>query len=286
MKIGFICNQNLARSQILSALLSQLLVEHQFYSYGLIAKEGSALPIVVDSIFGDWGLDSSGRHARNLSLHWEEVSEMDCIFALTTFIAGQVRDLGFDGEIVNLEEHAKMLGIEVKDPQLMPRRQCAYELAKYVKVAISAFQLRDLIKSLPGSRVYMPENEREIGRAFDLAIAESDSDGAILFADLIAPQALPKTELGREVLRFKLDSSSSTIQTPESSPVGKILVPRSAAMWPAKVYIGASWLRFLGHFSSNDLAIITPPIKSSEGKFAESYLAAMYGENTQIVGTP
>jgi len=284
MKIGFICNQNLARSQILSSIFSQILPREKFSSFGLIANEGSQLPIVVESIFDDWGLNQAGRFARNLNLHWDEVSGLDCILTLTTFIAGQIKDLGFKGEVVDLEEHAKTLGIEVKDPQLMPRRQCAYELAKYVKVTISAFQLRGFLKSLPDSKVYMPENEYQMGRAIELAITEGDSERTILIADLIAPQMTPINKYGREVIRFRLTPSSNIVEIPESSTSGKVFVPRIATMWPAKVYLSPSWFKFLEHISSDGLSIVTPPIKNSGGKLAESYLAALYGEKFQIIG--
>jgi hypothetical protein len=70
------------------------------------------------------GLDSDGRSAKNMGLHWDEIQSMDLIMAATNFIADQVSEKGFKGQIINLESEAALLGIEVVDPQLMPRRQC------------------------------------------------------------------------------------------------------------------------------------------------------------------
>ena len=69
----FICNQNQARSQFLSAVFSKILSTHSFKSFGLIAYENTPLPLVIDSIFKDMGLDSEGRFAKNMGQHWDEI---------------------------------------------------------------------------------------------------------------------------------------------------------------------------------------------------------------------
>ena len=68
LKSAFICNQNQARSQVLSAVFSELFAPHIFLSFGLIAMENTPLPMVVNSVFEDWRLDPAGRFARNMGL--------------------------------------------------------------------------------------------------------------------------------------------------------------------------------------------------------------------------
>jgi hypothetical protein len=97
---------------------------HSFQSFGLIAQESTPLPLVIDSIFKDMGLDSEGRFAKNMGLHWDEIKTADSVIAVSTLIADEVVSMGFTGQLVNLESEAALLGIEVVDPQLMPRRQC------------------------------------------------------------------------------------------------------------------------------------------------------------------
>jgi len=284
MNIAFICNQNQARSQILSAVFSALLPTHLFSSYGLIAQENTPLPLVIDAVFTDWGLISQGRFAKNMGLHWNEISSFDLIIAVTTFIAEDVKNRGFKGEVVDLEQVASYLRISLTDPQLMPRQQCAFELSKYVKVSVSALQRTGVMPIGPFIKALMPITESHIEKAFNMALNEEAGIPLILIADLVAPQLSVFTKTTRSISRFGVRPYPSLLAGSQPTNYGSMIyVPSSAAMWPAKTYLTQGWGQFVSQIASEPMIMITPPLKNTQGTFAESYLAAMYAHEIQIV---
>jgi len=283
VKLAFICNQNQARSQVLSSVFTLMFPNWDVTSYGLIAKDGTPLPLVIESVFHDWSLDSSGRFARNMALHWDEIQNMEIVIAVTSFIAEEVKTAGFRGVIVDLEQESNRLGIAVVDPQLMPRRQCAFELAKYLKVAVSAFQGIGLLEEGLHILALIPENEAAIDKAVTLAIAEGKGSSSVIFGDLIAPVSSLRFESNANISRFKVDESVHSVEllgTPEGPG---IYLPKSAAMQPAKVYLSEWWQSFILKIASESLIIVTPPQKNATGKLAESYLSALYADEIRVV---
>ena len=283
MKLAFICNQNQARSQVLSAVFPTIISSLEVSSFGLIAREETPLPLVIESIFQDWGLDSDGRFARNLRLHWEELMEMDLVVTVTSLIAEEVKALGFRGEIIDLEREASRLGIDVVDPQLMPRRQCAFELAKYLKIAVSAFQGIGLLKHGSQILALVPEDERAVEKAVEIALQKVATDTTLLFGDLIAPgKALPPLN-EPNILHFKVDEKTSLIKIQGSSQEARIYLPKSASMRPSRVYLSRSWQDFVFQMLTKSLTIVTPPARNATGKIPDSYLAALYADKVEVI---
>ena len=283
MKLSVVCNQNQARSQLLSSVFTTLLPNWKIISFGLIAREGTLLPLVIESVFNDWHLDSKDRFARNLYTHWDELKESDLVIAVTTFIAEELKVLGFRGEILDLELQAHRIGISVKDPQLMPRRQCAFELAKYLKVAISAIQGKGLIGKGPKILALLPENEIAIDKAIEIALANYSSDSSVLIGDLIAPRSAESLLTNKEISHFMVDEKSLLITTRASYGGAKIYLPQSASIWPSKVYLAKTWQNFILQIPTELLTIITPPLRNGTGMISESYLAALYADEVQVV---
>jgi len=285
MKIAFICNQNQARSQVLSSVFAALLPNDEFSSFGLIASERTPLPLVIESVFNDWGLDPSDRFAKNMGLHWDQIREMQIVIAVTSFISEEVKATGFKGEILDLEQEAKRLGIAIVDPQLMPRRQCAFELAKYVKVAVSALQGIGAMERSPNILALIPENEAAIEKATSMALAPENVGTSALLGDLIALPSSAYLQNKEPVARFKVEESTSLVEM-VSSPEGPgIYLPKAAALHPARVYLSKYWREFVLGLATESLIIVTPPQKNARGKLAESYLCALYASEIQVVHT-
>lgn len=283
MKLAFVCNQNQARSQILSSVFTTMLPMWEVKSFGLIAREGTPLPLIIESVFHDWGLNSKGLFARNLSVHEDELREMDLVVAVTSLIAEEVKALGFVGVILDLEREASQLGIEVVDPQLMPRRQCAFELAKYLKVAVTAFQGIGLIRREPHILALMPNSEKEIDTAIAIALERVAIDASVLIADLIAPASAMKSLAMPSISQFQVDEKTLLITLVESRKDARIYLPKSASMRPSQVYLSKAWQDFIFQFSTKSVTIITPPRRNATGKIADSYLAALYADRIQII---
>ena len=283
MKSAFICNQNQARSQILSAVFSRLLTPQNFLSFGLIAKENTYLPQVIEGVFKDWCLNPSGRFARNIELHRDEVLNLDVVFVVTTFIAEELLSMGFKGQIVDLEVEAALLGVEVMDPQLMPRKQCAFELAKYVKVSYSALQKMNYIQNSQKIRGLIPDRESSIVAALDIAIATRSKSSAIVYGDLVAPRNdLIHKKLGLAT-KYSLHNSIFELHQSAIGVSGDVLVPANSVMSPSSVYLGNSWRDFLQKINVDEIILITPPMSNPSGLVAESYLAALPATEIHIV---
>ena len=283
VKISFVCNQNQARSQILDAVFSQILQESNCQSFGLIAKENNPLPQVIHHIFADWGLSPIGRYAKNMNLHWDEIEDGDLIVAMTTFIATEARTMGFKGEIIDLQLEAARLGIEVVDPQLMLRRQCGFELAKYIKVAFSALENRGYIRNTGKVTALMPENEGSIEKAIALSLSPKFEDSKILYGDLVAPRTdLFKTKLAPTTW-YKFNKENSEFEVEQTENQYRILRPLHAIMNPSMIYLSMSWLSFIQRVQNSHLLIITPPVRNPSGLLAESFLAAISATDIQSV---
>jgi len=283
MECVFICNQNQARSQFLSAVFSKLLIAYNFASFGLIAQEGSPLPIIIDSIFKDMGLDPDDRSAKNMGLHWDEIETADLIIAVTTLIAGEVAYMGFTGQIVNLESEASVLGIELIDPQHMPRRQCAFELAKYLKVTYSALQRLGYIQKHKTIKALIPEKESSISNALELALAKKHKDSVIIYGDLVAPRNDLFNKYFGSSAKYRFNGSTFSIDSASTESSREILLPAHAVMWPSKIYLGTAWLHFFEQIEEKEIILITPPMQTKKGMMAESYLAALQASEICLV---
>ena len=263
MKIAFICNQNQARSQVLSSVFAALLPNDEFSSFGLIAVEGTPLPLIIEAVFLDWGLDPRERFAKNMGLHWDEIRELQIVIAVTSLIAEEVKAAGYGGEILDLEQEANRLEIAITDPQLMPRRQCAFELAKYVKVAVSALQGIGVVKRSTNILALIPENVAAIEKATSMAFAQENVGTSVLLGDLIAPPSSAYLQNRDPVARFKVEESSSSVEMVSSTVGTGIFLPKAAALLPARVYLSKYWQEFVLGIATESLIIVTPPQKRS-----------------------
>jgi len=283
MRSIFICNQNLARSQLLSAVFSKILPMHSFQSFGLIAQEGTPLPLVIDSVFKDMGLDSEGRFAKNMGLHWDEIKTADLVIAITTLIADEITTMGFKGQLINLEYEADLLGIAVVDPQLMQRRQCAFELAKYLKVAYSALQRLGYIQTSRTIKALIPEKESSIRNALDLGMAEKSKDSVIIYGDLVAPQNDLFNGHVKSSAKYQFSGANFSIDSASSEHPPEVLLPSHAVMWPSRIYFNSAWFDFIEQTKAKEIILITPPMQSRNGVVAESYLAALNATEVRLV---
>jgi protein-tyrosine-phosphatase len=283
MKIAFICNQNQARSQVLQAVFAKILDKHAFESFGLIAHENTPLPLVIESVFTEWDLDPQGRYARNMGLHREEILKLDAVVAITSFISDDVSNLGFQGLIVDLEREAELLGVEMVDPQLMPRRQCAFEIAKYVLVTYSAFQKLGLLQKPKNLKALVPERESSIKSAIEIAISTRNNGAVILNGDIVAPRNDLFAEFKDLTTKFRFDGTIFRIDSLITQNSGRILLPAHALMWPSRAYLSQAWANLINNVEANEITIITPPMKNKSGLVAESYLAALGASEIQIV---
>jgi hypothetical protein len=249
----------------------------------LIAEEGTPLPLVINSIFKEMGLDTDGRSAKNMGLHWDEIQSMDLIMAATNLIADQVSEKGFNGQIINLESEAALLGIEVVDPQLMPRRQCAFELAKYLKVTYSALQRLGYIQNHKTIKALVPEKESSIPNALELALAKKHKDSVIIYGDLVAPRNDFFNKYLGSSDKYRINGSTFSIDSASTENPMEILLPSHAVMWPSKIYISTTWLHFFEQIEKKEIILITPPMQTKKGMMAESYLAALHASEIRLV---
>jgi hypothetical protein len=239
--------------------------------------------MVIDSVFSDWGLDPKNRFARNMGLHRDEIFEMDLVLAVTTFVAEEVSNLGFKGRIVDLEHDAALIGIDVMDPQLMPRKQCAFELAKYLTVAHLALRNLGYLYSPHYVTALIPKKESSIKSAIEIAISTKGVNSIIVYADLVAPRTDLAGGLLRSASKFRLSGDRFSVEATSNGLPAKILIPAYAVPFPSKTYLNSAWSNFLDQIEAPEITIITPPLTSKSGIVAESYLATLGADVIRVV---
>jgi len=283
MLITFVCNQNLARSQILSSVFSKLYPEHEFQSAGLIAVEGSVLPSVIQEIYEDWGLPLEFQKARNLFQNFDEIRKSEIIVSINENVSGEIQALGFEGKLVNLEELAKELGLILRDPQLMPRQRCATELAKYVRVVAFFFRAKLFLNASRTVTALTPETDLQRRETLKIAIAKYGLNSTIVMADFLVPQVDLISEFSIQTSVFEINSLTSQIKINSGTDLKTILIPSNSALWPARTYLSSSWRGFCEDGSRGLTTLITPPLRSGSMEIAESHLAAIFADKVEMI---
>jgi len=283
MRIGFVCNQNLARSQVMCQYFSQQLPDDTLTSYGLIAQEGSPLPKVIKSVLEEWGLDSGSLVAKNVFKHLNELVACDLIFAMSSFITETLISSGFTGQLINIETESARLGIQLNDPQLMPQKRCSFELAKYLFVAQAAMQRVAIRNGKKTIKAIIPESERSLLNAAKVALTERKAESVIIYSDFVAPQndLFLNSNLQVSKIIYSAKHNSFTITDPETNPI--VVIPSHAEVEPSKLYLSKSWFGFRSELSGRDLILLTPPLASGSTFLHQSFLAALCADEVQIV---
>jgi protein-tyrosine-phosphatase len=272
MNIAFVCNQNLARSRVLSAFFSKLLPHHAFSSYGVIAIEGRRHVRIINSISRKWELPISGGGARSVSAHQNEILACDVIFAVSQFICSYIRDLGFTGTIVDLEFEASKLGIELHDPQLISQSRCEME---YLKVAYSSFIDLKLLAAFKFTAI-MPTTEVSNENVLSL-LNKIDDPKTVLYGDMIAPVRLSSNLNRTSVSKYRFNQKSKIIECPDLVAFSDchFLMPSHPVLAPHLLYLSGTWSTFLASLDSENLFLISPPMRKSQGVVPESFLSVL-----------
>jgi len=283
MKIAFVCNQNLARSRVLAAFFSKLLPSHTFSSFGIIAIEGRANVGIIDSVLGKWELPISEGGARSVSAHQDELFSFDIVFTVSNFISSHIRDLGFPGVIVNLELEAFKLGMQLHDPQLISQSRCELELAKYLKVAYSSFIDLKLLEAF-GFTALITTTEKSQANISD-HLNEYMSPKIVIYADMIAPVKLTLDQIGSRFSKFSLNQKSKTIEVADFIRTNEthVLIPSHPISVPHLLYLSDIWNAFLSSMDSENLFVITPPLRKSRGVVPESFLSVLGARGIRFI---
>ena len=282
IQIRFVCNQNLARSQILSAYFESVFREIDVNSYGLIAKESSELPRIVLELFELWGLPSYGRSAKNLYAHMSETNEETLFVCVSTFISDEIRSMGFKGQIIDLEIYSREFGLELRDPQLMNRSECGFELAKYLFVAFRSFVKAGLLPPRPVIKAFIPSSNSKIQDAIIHAL-NTFPHAVCVFGDVVAP--IQNKEAFAEFFPsvFEVESRSSSVPSQTFTTDASLLFPSNMALSPARVYLSESWNNFFNQDPQVPIVLITPPLRVNMSGCAESFLAAYPAAEIEVI---
>ena len=282
IQIRFVCNQNLARSQILSAYFGSVFPEFDVNSYGLIAKEFSNLPRIVLELFELWGLPSYGKGAKNLYAHMSETNEETLFVCVSTFISDEIRSTGFKGQIIDLEINSREFGLELRDPQLMNRSECGVELAKYIFVAFRSFARVGLLPPSPVIKAFIPSSNSKIKDTIIHAL-NTFPQAVCVFGDVVAPIQNKEAFAEFSPSIFEVESRSSLIPSQTFTTGASLLFPSNMALSPARVYLSDSWSNFFIQDPRVPIVLVTPPLRVNMGGCAESFLAALPAAEIEVV---
>jgi protein-tyrosine-phosphatase len=282
MSIGFICNQNQARSQTLHAYFTTVFRNLEIHSAGLIANENSNVPKSIRSIHEAWGIDMNDPKVQNLDVHWERFVQLEFIFCATDLIADYVKQKGYTGKIINLESLCKEESIDLSDPQLLPRQNTEFELSKLLRVA--SVGMRKIGKSVMSKveKSFIPLTEEFTSEAIFVALRYAGSNKLVVYADLVAPissfnfsqnsQFVYRSEIERFVI---LEGTESKV----------LAMPKFALENANRLYLKPQWLKFLNEIESRDVVLVTPPLRTKSGNNPSAYLSSLFSNSLEFVGS-
>jgi protein-tyrosine-phosphatase len=280
MSIGFICNQNLARSQALGAFFSSYLIDVEIISAGVIAKENKEIPANLQEIFLNWGFETRNMRSKNLFLHWEQIKATSTLLCLTDFISEIVTDLGYKGRIVNLEDMSRNFGIPIRDPQLLPRSATEFELSKIIWLAVNALKETGDLPRKSFSKALIPTYERQLTPNFLQATAEKYPDHLILCSDIVAPLRLTGQS---GFTSFDFNPKTNSFELPSDVTTPAILIPRFSVLSPQAVYLSSAWTGLVEMLETYKVIQITPPLNVESGMNSLAYLAAIQAEEIELL---
>jgi protein-tyrosine-phosphatase len=280
MSIVFVCNQNLARSQTLFAYFSSVLTSEEFHCLGLIAHENGQLPSNIIEILRDWGLPFQNLRAKNLYQHLDIIASAEYIFCLSDLISEMIKNLGFKGKVVNLEDLARNMDIQISDPQLIPRNLIEFELAKILRVATQA--MRDIGK-LPINNLVMaiiPRHESQVNRKLLEDLTLRYPRHLIFYGDIVAPKVIENLA---QSVTYEYVQSGKFFSLPSDCGNAKFLIPKHSVEVPNSIYLGNIWRNLLDSFIDRQIVIVPPPLYTGFGVNASSYLASLQFIDMEIL---
>ena len=84
-------------------------------------------------------------------------------------------------------------------------------------------------------------------------------------------------------MKYRFNGSTFSIDSASTESSREILMPAHAVMWPSKIYISTTWLHFFEQIEQKEIILITPPMQTTKGMMAESYLAALQASEICLV---
>ena len=275
----------MARSQVLSSIFGLLYGEYQYDSLGLIANENGTIPRLITEILEEWGLPSTNLRIKNLLNHTSLILQADLVFAMNRTIENEVQNLGFRGRIFNLDQYGANMGLTLRDPQLMSRSRCKYELAKYIKVVGSIFRQEIVTPRHQVVSAIIPKTIRDRPRALKIAIAKKELGAKIIIADLVVPQYDLLSEGLQGMSTYQVNDNLFRIDSLLSQVPGQISFPSHAALNPARTYLSPSWKVLCNQDLDRELALVTPPLHEGKHMIPESLLAAIHATNIELISS-
>lgn len=167
MNIGVICNQNLARSQLIVSYLRKNFSGHLFFSAGVSKSQGLQFPQNVSTLAKSWNLPLIENPNQDLLNAKSLIHSADLIICADDYIFDYCQQNIFGKKLINLRELADKSELTIYDPLNLQMSEFKTMIAKYI------FLCNEQIYELEGSSKRLipviPDEVDEVDEAFERA---------------------------------------------------------------------------------------------------------------------
>ena len=273
LKIFVLCQRNLVRSPIISAILSKSMPEVSVKSAGLEAIQDTQIPSVVKQIVHDWQLGELKSSADSVSNFKEEILESDLVLLTERHQLEHLNAIGFKRDWITITDKIVDDSFIALDPFGFKLSDMKIEIAKIVigTLRIISYSLQSL--ELPNILTITPNTPSDTGIAYAHAFFEKNiKNAALIDIDLRSPCARDFAENFSVIEYDPMDSAPFSLSDANKKV---IFTPYKEFSFPEKYLINEN-LRGKIHELSKALPVIqiSAPRVTSKGLLADSILAS------------
>lgn len=139
--IGIVCMHNAARSPLLETLLQSLYPQYLFYSGGVGAKNGKAIPKISVDFSHLLGLPALKSFSENVLELKDLIDDSDIVFCADNLIFESLQSSYPCQKKISVADFAEPFGIKLIDPINCLADEFSYQVGKFLFCGVSAFRL-------------------------------------------------------------------------------------------------------------------------------------------------
>ena len=283
MRIGLVCAMNQARSPFSEMVLTENFPNHDFFSTGVNAINGTPIMESVVATANEWGLHSKKRSSTNFLDDKASILDADLILVSDVNQKKEIKSTGYSKALRSYSEIFEDQDFIPRDPEGLGFDDLKRELGKVAAVSIRAVLDLDQYSNKNPVLAVIPHGVSDMGMALAHGQLERVTRGAILIdADIRAPHQEEIANAGLERVFFDIQKLDECDFASLSS--NQVLTHIREVDFPEKFLVKSLWRLFLRKLSHvAPVVIVTAPRHSHLRKLADSYLASYMADEFSVI---
>ena len=283
MRIGLVCAMNQARSPFSEMVLTENFPNHDFFSTGVKAINGTPIMESVVATANEWGLHSRKRSSTNFLDDKASILAADLILVSDVNQKKEIKSTGYSKTLRSYSEIFEDQDFIPRDPEGLGFDDLKRELGKVAAVSIRAVLDLDQYSNKNPVLAVIPHGVSDMGMALAHGQLERVTRGAILIdADIRAPHQEEIANAGLERVFFDIQKLDECDFASLSS--NQVLTHIREVDFPEKFLVKSLWRLFLRKLSHvAPVVTVTAPRHSHSRKLADSYLASYMADEFSVI---